>query len=756
LREGGNSGSWTGHPLPLASEYVGKRAELLARNRWSWNVTGNVFAEGLLATLARCWRYGCPEPALRYDLLAIGEFAGDRLVHSSVPRVSATIPGARPDDVPAAPPADSEEAKRLDQEAAELRSLAAGIRDRAGSWRRLASAAQRTFDSVSDPVNKEVWKETVDRETAEAERLEKQAAEFEAAAATKAAKAATIRATLAVPLPVDVAPAPDERLHAAQAAKFGNDFRLAVLSVLDHVSPGSLQLVAADHRSLAYPFNLPPRSDELALDAFDMANAALDVILWHDERSGADAGWLEPVAGEGGGGGWGDLAHVLAFVASGATEFGAPGPAIGERQAAIACKAFEVLRRLADADAIGGEAFERELAGILVAGGVGASQRAAGKALLATGFATPELAKTIAYSLVLNAIGSSKDRFNVESAELRARNDFFIDTVIRLSVAAGGPNRPAFRDAFTDEITSWITTFRELRVRGGSFSPEQSHFVDRWDSRDAVIAGLGQPSACTAAPAVVAEKENMCKGPANPDLLTEDFNRGGPVAPRPHPPGRIFKLSKDVGAGALGSYIPLYLFYLGRLGRSDDGRATWPSDAVIIAEDDDNLTQLQQQSQLRDFRADVPTILRRDASVMFKNLRCGQTGRFSDRGSETLFNDPEAMTLTLAFGSYTAYWEASCEVGPKRCCAAQAQCTSGVGHAGLQTCKIKWTLFKLYNFGQYGTGTGGTWWVKQSNPLGWFGVPYQIFGYWDDVANGRHFQCTAPDGRPLEPAPDPG
>jgi hypothetical protein len=652
-------------------------------------------------------------------------------------------------------PFDTEETKRLDEEEADLRSLAAGIRERARGWERLARSAQDTLDHVKDPINKDVWKETMERETAEAERLNKQADEFEAAAAERAAKAAAIRAASAVPPPADVAPPPDARLHAAEAARFGAEFRLAVFGYLTQASPENLRLAMANHRSLAYPFTSPPRSEELALDVFDIANAALDIILWRDERTGTDAGWPEPVAGEGGGGPLArDLAHVLALVASGGAEFTEPGPVMGDRQAAVACKAFGILRRLADADAIGGRGFERSLATLLLAGGVGAPQRVAAEVLLATGFATPELARTTAYGLVLNAIASASDRFNTDSAERRARNDFFIDTAIRLNAAAGGSNRPSRRSAFTDEITRWITMFRELRAGGAGISSEQSHLLDRWSSQDSVLAGLVPPSICPSPPAPVVE--DMCKASANPSTLSLDFNPGGPVAPHPGPPGRIFKLSKDAGAGMFGSYIPLYLFYLGRLGRSDDGRVTWPSDAVIIGEDDDNLTQLQQQSQLAEFRADVPVILERDASVVFKKLSCSQSGKFSDRGSQTVFNNPESTTLTFAFGTYTAYWEASCEVGPKRCCAADAKCESGVGNAALHVCKIKWTLYKLYNFGQYRTGTGGTWRLKAFNPAGWFGVPYQIFGYWDDVANGRHRQCTSADGHPLPPAPDPG
>jgi hypothetical protein len=756
LQEGGDSGLWTGHPLPAPRDYLGQRDALQARNPWSWQIMGNTFAEALLATMARCWRHGCAEPALRHDLQVIGRFLGETLVHSAVPPPLAIVPGTRPGSSSPPPPADPPEAQRFDREAADLRAMAAAARERADAWKRLADRAKATLDSVRDPVNKEVWQATLDRETAEALRIAAQAEEFELAAAAKAKLAASLRAASAPPPPAIATPAPDARAHAALAAKFGADFRLAVLWSLGAADPKNLQLAAMQRRSTAYPFSSPPKADELPLDVFDIANAALDVISWRDAETQSDAGWLTPVRGEGGGGGWGDLIHVLALVASGGSEFSAASLSVGARQNAVACKAFDILVRLADSAAPGAEAFQRGLMSMLIEGrlqtpqpgGGTALQRVARNALMATGFATPELARSSARWLVLNATGDTRDQSGTELPAYLSQNDFYIDAAILLSAPPGAANRPTFGAEFTDEIKTWTAMFQEYRTHGFGGTKEQLHFLDRWNSQGTVLAGAAPPPGCRVA--VAAAVENSCRGPLNPPLLSQNFNPDGPVAP--HPTGRVFRPG-NLEAGE--AFWWLYRFYNGSQGRTDFSSPTDPwnvfltrRDAVII--EGDTLTQLQQLPTVIANLEDAPRKLDTDANDMFGRLSCGQAGKFTDRGHAAFTHETESLIsglLLLAFGSYNVYWEGSCETGPKRCCFADAKCESGSANTSLYTCKINWTFYKSYNFGQYGTGTGGTVWLKRLNFLGWFGQPFGVFGYWEQVINGRNHQCIFSDAQ---------
>src|SRR5690606_5631989 len=129
------------------------------------------------------------------------------------------------------------------------------------------------------------------------------------------------------------------------------------------------------------------------------------------------------------------------------------------------------------------------------------------------------------------------------------------------------------------------------------------------------------------------------------------------------------------------------------------------------------------------------------ADDMFNRLRCGQSGLFTNRGSKIVAGNPTATRIHLAFGSFSVYWDAVCEIGPKRCCIPDTECSSGWRNETLYSCKVKWTMYDTYNF-SHTSGTGGTGWLKRLNPLGWGGSPFRSFGYWDDVAGGVLRQCV--------------
>jgi hypothetical protein len=245
--------------------------------------------------------------------------------------------------------------------------------------------------------------------------------------------------------------------------------------------------------------------------------------------------------------------------------------------------------------------------------------------------------------------------------------------------------------------------------------------------------------------------------PANANIapverkLVHDYKPNGPRPPSPT--NRIFRLGTVPEEAA---WYALFLFYNGSEGRTDPKNyertpmrprprrgaeygLSDPTDAVII--EGDVLDVVQQQDEVIDLNQMAKRSLEANANDMFSRLRCGQSGLFTNRGMKIVMGNPAATRIHLAFGSFSVYWDAVCEIGPKRCCIPDSECESGWRNETLYHCKVKWTMYDTYNF-SHTSGTGGTGWLKRLNPLGWAGTPFRSFGYWDDVAGGVLRQCV--------------
>lgn len=259
-----------------------------------------------------------------------------------------------------------------------------------------------------------------------------------------------------------------------------------------------------------------------------------------------------------------------------------------------------------------------------------------------------------------------------------------------------------------------------------------------------------EPVAATPAPSASAP---FCPANANAapvaQKLVHDYgaNRAGP----PTPTDRIFRLGTIPEEVA---WFALFSFYNGGQGRTsvadlvkdplkpqpaDAMPSGVPTDAVII--EGEVLDTIQQQSEVINQNNWAKFHLQQNADDMFGRLRCGQSGLFTNRGGQIVKGDPAATRVHLGFGSFSVYWDAVCEIGPKRCCIPDSDCESGWRNETLYHCKVKWTMYDTYNF-SHKSGTGGTGLLKRINPLGWGGTPFQSFGYWDDVAGGVLRQCV--------------
>ena len=254
-------------------------------------------------------------------------------------------------------------------------------------------------------------------------------------------------------------------------------------------------------------------------------------------------------------------------------------------------------------------------------------------------------------------------------------------------------------------------------------------------------------------PTPPASAPSFCPANANAapvaQKLVHDYGANGPRPPAPT--DRIFRLGNIPEEVA---WFALFSFYNGGQGRTsvadlvkdplkpqpaDAMPSGVPTDAVII--EGDVLDTIQQQGEIINQNNWAKFHLRQNADNMFDRLRCGQSGLFTNRGGQVVKGDPAAIRVHLGFGSFSIYWDAVCEIGPKRCCIPDSDCESGWRNETLYHCKVKWTMYDTYNF-SHKTGTGGTGLLKRINPLGWAGTPFQSFGYWDDVAGGVLRQCV--------------
>ena len=163
-----------------------------------------------------------------------------------------------------------------------------------------------------------------------------------------------------------------------------------------------------------------------------------------------------------------------------------------------------------------------------------------------------------------------------------------------------------------------------------------------------------------------------------------DYNPGGPRPPVPE--HRIFNLGNIPEEAA---WFALFSFYNGAQGRMptgldiltdgprppDETSSGRPTDSVII--EGDVLERVQQQEDALSLSETAKFVLGQNASNMFDKLKCGQSGLFTNRGRRLVMGDTYATRISLAFGRFSIYWDAVCEIGPKRCCVPDQACESG-------------------------------------------------------------------------------
>ncbi|MBL8450685.1 MAG: hypothetical protein JNM32_12305 [Dechloromonas sp.] len=172
---------------------------------------------------------------------------------------------------------------------------------------------------------------------------------------------------------------------------------------------------------------------------------------------------------------------------------------------------------------------------------------------------------------------------------------------------------------------------------------------------------------------------------------------------------------------------------------------------------------LRQQKQVEAAIQIAKNEARNHAMTLKNRLACGQSGDYSYRGREIVMGDDYSFSVHLAIGSFSVFWDATCRVGPKRCCIPDAGSESGFRDEAEFHCDIDFTLYDNYNF-SVRSGTGGTGLLKAINPLGWFGTSFHQYGRWRQGVDGRltHAMsqtaaacCRRPAADPPPPPPPP-
>ncbi len=223
------------------------------------------------------------------------------------------------------------------------------------------------------------------------------------------------------------------------------------------------------------------------------------------------------------------------------------------------------------------------------------------------------------------------------------------------------------------------------------------------------------------------------------------FDFGGPSAPTPPFSERVTTFSDDTEFTIAASLLAFYHAGDDPYGNIGHSRYDW--DSVVV--EGDPIDRVQQQSQVM-AGADAANLqLGQDAKALVSFLACGESASFVDRGQFQVTMDDWRLLLVGAFGTSSIYWEAHCQIGPKACCAPDIACDSGKRDFAPYACVLKWTLHKIYNFGETGTGTGGRaglWLKKLAHALqGNLGTTFHIFGYWQSSTGGRaKGDCCAP------------
>ena len=112
---------------------------------------------------------------------------------------------------------------------------------------------------------------------------------------------------------------------------------------------------------------------------------------------------------------------------------------------------------------------------------------------------------------------------------------------------------------------------------------------------------------------------------------------------------------------------------------------------------------------------------------------CGDTNGFTACGSRGVRADIFTRNMTvnvLSIYGATVYWKAECKVGPRKCCATVRGCKGNLGSRASYSCKVSYTLYDKFDF---------RWW----NPLGWLGVPFNLYGFWSGNTGGSVSNCFA-------------
>jgi hypothetical protein len=231
--------------------------------------------------------------------------------------------------------------------------------------------------------------------------------------------------------------------------------------------------------------------------------------------------------------------------------------------------------------------------------------------------------------------------------------------------------------------------------------------------------------------------QGSCPPPTPKGKVSEDFNPGGPRPPEM--PGNVYSMPGVLRDEFLVAWW-LQGFYNG-LPNFERGSSA-ESDSLMLSKY--FVDVLRQQAQVQAVVGPAKDTLKQNAYEMMRRLACGQSGTFSNRGREVVMGDDDSYSVHLAIGSFSVFWEATCEIGPKKCCVKNSGSESGYEETAAYSCRINFTIYDNFNF-SWKSGTGGTGLLKRINPLGWLGTSFHQYGRWSETdqrnAAPRHVGC---------------